>query len=281
MKLFRNLAIILLVIFVTLGITDTCAEEPAKGKVVRLRMSSTTSTDNTGLFEALNPPFEEKYGVKVDVIAVGTGKALKLAQNGDVDLTFVHSEKEELKFVKEGYGVNRREVMANYFMIAGPGSDPAGVKEAKTAVEAFQKIAEAKVPFISRGDDSGTHIRERAIWRKAGILLSGKWYLESGQGMGATLIMADEKEAYTLVDRGTYLEYRDKIELQAVFEKESQALYNPYGIIAVNPAGHPHSKYILAMAYIAWVTSPEGQKIIANFRDRTGKALFAPLAVPQ
>lgn len=248
-------------------------------KVTRLRISSTTSTANTGLFEVLNPPFEEKYGVKVDVIAVGTGKALKLAQSGDVALTFVHCRKREIKFVEEGFGVNRREVMANYFMIAGPISDPAGIKEAKTAVEAFQKIAEGKVPFISRGDDSGTHAREKEIWQEANIIPEGDWYLETGQGMGATLTIADEKQAYTLVDQGTYLKYLDKIEIRGVFEKESPALYNPYGIIAVNPAKHPHSNYTLAMAYIAWVTSPQGQKIIAGFKDRTGKTLFTPLTI--
>lgn len=227
----------------------------------------------------LNPPFEEEYGIKVDVIAVGTGKALKLAQNGDVDIAFVHDREEEIRFVEEGFGVNRQEVMANYFMIAGPVSDPAEVKTAKGAVEAFQKIARAKAPFISRGDNSGTHIREKTIWQEANIIPEGNWYFETGQGMGATLTIADEKHAYTLVDRGTYLKYLDKVELQAVFERESPALYNPYGIIAVNPARHPHSKYTLAMAYIAWVTSPKGQKIIADFKDRTGKTLFTPLAV--
>ncbi|MBU1486534.1 substrate-binding domain-containing protein [bacterium] len=254
-------------------------KEVKEEKITRLRMSSTTSTDNTGLFEALNPPFEEKYGAKVDVIAVGTGKALKLAQNGDVDLTFVHSKEREIKFVEEGFGVNRREVMANYFMIAGPASDPAGLKEAKTAVEAFQRIAKAKAFFISRGDDSGTHIREKAIWQEAGIIPQEDWHLETGQGMGATLTIADEKQAYTLVDRGTYLKYLDKIEIRGVFEKESPTLYNPYGIIAVNPAEQPHSNYTLAMAYIAWVTSPEGQRIIADFKDKTGKTLFTPLAI--
>ncbi|MEW5766550.1 MAG: substrate-binding domain-containing protein [bacterium] len=273
----RGLGVTLLVIFVTL--VSGCSEKVTEKErqAVRLRMSSTSSLDNTGLFEALNPPFEEKYGAKVDVVVVGTGKALELAQNGDVDLTFVHSKEEEIKFVEAGYGVNRREVMANYFMIAGPTSDPAGIKTAKTAVEAFQKIAEAKISFVSRGDDSGTHIREKAIWKETGIIPSGDWYLESGQGMGATLIMADEKQAYTLVDRGTYLKYLDKIEIRGVFEAESEALYNPYGIIAVNPARHPHANYILAMAYIAWVTSPEGQKIIGNFKDKTGQVPFTPL----
>ncbi|MBU0567599.1 substrate-binding domain-containing protein [bacterium] len=272
-RLNRLLAVGVLVAFVGLG----CFK--AEEKVVRLRMSSTTSTDNTGLFEALNPPFEKKYGVKVDVIAVGTGKALRLAQNGDVDITFVHAREREIKFVEEGFGVNRREVMANYFMIAGPVSDPVKVKEAKTAVEAFQRIAKAKAFFISRGDDSGTHTKEKSIWQEAGIAPKGDWYLETGQGMGATLTIADEKQAYTLIDRGTYLKYLDKIEIRGVFEKQSPALYNPYGIIAVNPARHPHSKYTLALGYIAWVTSPEGQKIIANFKDKTGKALFTPLAV--
>lgn len=246
----------------------------------RLRLSTTTSTDNTGLLAHILPPFEKKHNVKVDVIAVGTGKALKLAENGDVDVTMVHAPKAEFKFVKAGFGVNRRSLMANYFMIAGPSEDSAGVNKASTAEQAFQMIAKDKVPFVSRGDNSGTHMKELEIWKKAGIKPEGTWYIEAGSGMGAVLSMADEKKGYTLTDRGTYLKYLDKIQIRGIFERNSETLYNPYAVIAVNPARHPKVKYELAMALIAWLTSPDGQAMIGGFKDKTGKVLFTPLAVP-
>ncbi len=266
-----------LIIFVVLMLT---ALGTTGWAVERLRLSTTTSTDNTGLLAYILPPFEKKHNVKVDVIAVGTGKALKLAENGDVDVTMVHAPAAEMKFMKAGFGVNRRILMANYFMIAGPSEDPAGVRSATKAEEAFRKIAEAKTVFISRGDNSGTHIKEQEIWRKVGIQPSGPWYIEAGAGMGAVLAMADEKKGYTLTDRGTYLKYIDKIQIRGVFEKNSQTLYNPYSIIGINPALHPKVKYELAMALITWLTSPKGQAMIGNFKDKTGKVLFTPLAVP-
>jgi tungstate transport system substrate-binding protein len=271
----RTLLISSMVVILILLIPLTAAAQQ------RLKLSSTTSTDNTGLLQYILEPFEKKFGYNVDVIAVGTGKALKLAENGDVDVTLVHAPSREVKFIEDGFGVNRRVVMANYFMIAGPTNDPAGVKGAKDAMEAFQKIAKAKAFFISRGDDSGTNIKELSIWQKAlGEKPKDSWYIESGSGMGATLNMAEEKQGYALTDRGTYLKYYDKLTIRGVFEKQSGLLYNPYGIMAVNPALHPNVNYLGAMQLIYWFTSPEGQKMIAEFKDKTGQLIFIPLAVP-
>ncbi|MFH1624492.1 MAG: substrate-binding domain-containing protein [Pseudomonadota bacterium] len=248
----------------------------------RLRLSTTTSTENSGLLDVLLPPFEKTYNTKVDVIPVGTGKALKLAENGDVDVTLVHARPLEDRFVRDGYGVNRRDVMYNDFVIIGPTSDPAGIRPTKTAADAFKKIALAQNTFISRGDNSGTHVKELAIWKTAGEKPSGGWYLEAGKGMGGVLVMAHEKDAYTLTDRGTYLAFsaRKEINLPVLFEGDP-ILFNPYGIIAVNPAKHPQVNYVKAMALIGWVTSRQGQKIIREFgKDRFGKPLFIPVAVP-
>ncbi len=242
-------------------------------------MSTTTSTDNSGLLGALLPPFEAAFNVKVDVIAVGTGKALELGKNGDVDVVFVHARPAEDLFVEEGSGVNRRDVMYNDFVLIGPASDPAGINDAKTAAEALQKIAAAQAEFISRGDNSGTHQKEKLIWQEAGITPEGTWYQEAGQGMGAVLTMANDKQAYSIADRGTYLAYQNKIESTILFEGDP-ALYNPYGIIAVNPAKYPNAKYTLAMAFIGWVTSPEGQKIIKEFGiEQFGQPLFYPMVI--
>ncbi len=244
----------------------------------RLRMSTTTSTDNSGLLGALLPPFEKAHELKVDVIAVGTGKALKLGENGDVDVVFVHARPAEDKFVEVGYGVNRRDVMHNDFVVVGPGDDPAGIQKAGSAEGAFRKLAEGKALFVSRGDDSGTHKKEKAIWKAAGVDPQGSWYSEAGQGMGAVLQIADEKRGYALTDRGTFIAYGDKVDLQVLYEGDP-ILFNPYGIIAVNPAVHPHVNYQGAMALIAFVTGPEGQKIIKNYTVK-GKQLFYPDAVP-
>jgi tungstate transport system substrate-binding protein len=237
----------------------------------RIKMSTTTSTENSGLLYVLLPPFEEKFDVKVDVIAVGTGKALKLGENGDVDIVFVHARPAEDKFVTDGFGVNRRDVMYNDFVIVGPDDDPAGIK-GKDATESLIKIYENKSVFASRGDDSGTDKKEKILWNTTNLKPEGKWYLETGQGMGATLQLADEKQAYTLVDRGTYIVYEDKISL-VILSEGDERLHNPYGIIAVSPDKHPHVNYIYAMILIGWVTSPEGQKIIGEF-NKNGKVLF-------
>lgn len=245
----------------------------------RLKMSTTTSTDNSGLLEALLPPFEAAFDVTVDVIAVGTGKALELGSNGDVDVVFVHARAAEDQFVADGFGVNRRDVMYNDFVLLGPADDPAGIADAATAAEALQNIAAAEAEFVSRGDDSGTHKKELILWKEAGITPEGQWYQEAGQGMGAVLTMANDKQAYTMADRGTYLAYSEKIDSQILFEGDPM-LYNPYGIMAVNPATFPHVRYPMAMALIGWVTSPEGQKIIKEFGvEQFGQPLFYPMVI--
>ena len=232
----------------------------------RLRMSTTTSTENSGLLKVLLPPFEQQNDCKVDVISVGTGKALKLGESGDVDVVLVHARKLEDKFVADGFGVSRKDVMYNDFVILGPAADPAGVKGSKTAAEALAKIAEKQAPFVSRGDESGTHTKEKELWQQAGGVPKAAWYVEAGQGMGEVIIMATEKQSYTLADRGTYNAFKKaKTNLAIVFEGE-KGLFNPYGVIAVNPAKHPHVKYELALKFIDYITGAQGQKIIADFK---------------
>lgn len=240
----------------------------------RLRMSTTTSTENSGLLSVLLPPFEKKYGCKIDVIAVGTGKALKLGEMGDVDVVFVHARKLEDKFVANGFGVNRRDVMYNDFVIVGPPDDPAGVRKTKSAPEAFRAISSKGTPFISRGDESGTHQKEKEIWAAAGIVPRGAWYVEAGQGMGEVIMMAAEKRGYTLSDRGTYIAFRKKTDL-VVLRQGDAALWNPYGIIAVNPAKYPHVKYDLVLKFIDFVTGPEGRSLISGFKVGGQQLFFA------
>ena len=238
----------------------------------RLRMSTTTSTENSGLLSVLLPPFEKKCGCKVDVVAVGTGKALKLGEAGDVDVVFVHARKLEDRFMANGYGINRRDVMYNDFVLLGPADDPAGVGRTSSAPDAFRAIAAKGSPFISRGDESGTHQKEKEIWVSAGIVPRGSWYLEAGQGMGEVIMMAAQKRGYTLSDRGTYIAFRKKTDL-AVLRQGDKNLWNPYGIIAVNPKKHAHVKYDLAMKLIEFVTGPEGRSLIAGFKVE-GEPLF-------
>ena len=247
----------------------------------RLIIASTTSIQNSGLFDILIPAYEKstKYNVSVEVIAVGTGKAIRIAKQGEADLLFVHDPFREEKFVAEGYGVNRRTVMHNDFVIVGPDNDPAKVGEAKTSVNAFKGIANEGSPFASRGDDSGTNIKELDIWDDAGINPKGKgWYFEAGAKMGDTLLMANQKRAYTLSDIGTFLNYEQKIDLKILFQDDPM-LKNQYSVIAVNPDRFPHVKYREAMDFIAFVTSHEGQKLIADYKKH-GINLFYPDAVP-
>lgn len=239
----------------------------------RLRISTTTSTENSGLLNVLLPPFEKMHNCKVDVIAVGTGKALKLGEAGDVDAVLVHSRKAEDKFVADGHGINLRDVMYNDFVIIGPASDPAGVKRAGSAAAALAIVAKANVPFISRGDESGTHIKEKELWQQAGMRPSGAWYFESGQGMGEVITMATERRAYTLADRGTYNAYKGKKTDLAILFQGERGLFNPYGVIAVNPKRHLHVKYDLASKFIQYITGPKGQNIIASFRQN-GEPVF-------
>lgn len=275
MEFRKYLGLVLVAFFLLSSFSLVFAEE-------RLKLSTTTSTENSGLLYSLLPPFEKMFNLKVDVVPVGTGKALKLAENGDVDVTMVHARSLEDKFVAKGHGVNRRDIMYNDFVLIGPKSDPAGIKKAKTAAGALKLIAGKKVLFVSRADRSGTNVKELSIWKKAGIAPSGSWYLEAGKGMGAVLTMAEEKRAYTMTDRATYLAFigGKKISLPVLFEGDP-ILFNPYGIIAVNPAKYPHVNYVKAMALIGWVTSQEGQKIIKEFgKEKFGRPLFTPVAVP-
>jgi len=244
----------------------------------RLRLATTTSTENSGLLQHLLPVFEKGFKARVDVIAVGTGRALKLGENGDVDVVLVHAPKAEDAFVEAGFGVHRRLIMANDFVLLGPPDDPAQVRGQPHAVDAMRQIASHKAVFVSRGDDSGTHKKEQWLWQRAGIVPSGQpWYLEVGQGMGATLQIAHDKRAYTLTDRGTSLTYRQRLALQIVHERDP-AYDNPYSAIAVNPQRHAHVAHKLAVAFIDWLISAEGQDLIGSYRKHD-QVLFYPRAV--
>ncbi|AAR36072.1 MAG: hypothetical protein ACD_55C00127G0002 [uncultured bacterium] len=264
MKMYRSFAATLVALLML--VTVAGAEE-------RLKMSTTTSTQDSGLLKVLLPPFEKKNNVKVDVIAVGTGQALKLGEAGDVDVVFVHARKLEDKFVADGFGVNRKDVMYNDFVIVGPKNDPAGIAKAKTAAEALKLLATKGATFISRGDKSGTHTKELDLWKSAGVDPKGNWYVEAGQGMGPVITMATERRAYTLTDRGTYNAFKGaKTDLVILFQGE-KGLFNPYGIMAVNPKKFPHVKYDLAMKLIDYVTGPEGLKIISDYKAH-GEPVF-------
>ena len=252
-------------------------DEPACERRL-VRMATTTSTENSGLLGALLPPFTASTGVAVQVVAVGTGKAIRHGERGDVDVILVHAKAAEERFVEAGFGVNRRDVMHNDFVLVGPPTDPARIEGGHDAAAALTAIARARAPFVSRGDESGTHKKETALWRDAGVTPDGEWYMAAGQGMGAVLTMADEQQAYTLTDRGTWLALRARSPLKLLLEGDGR-LFNPYGVIAVNPARHAHVNYVDAMSLIGWLTSPRGQGIIADFKQE-GEALFHPDAAP-
>jgi tungstate transport system substrate-binding protein len=240
----------------------------------RLRLATTTSTDNSGLLGELHPPFEKQYDVNVDVIAVGTGKALRLGENGDVDVVLVHAPAAEINFVEKGYGIERLPVMHNDFVILGPQNDPAELTQASSLIDALNRIVDSGQHFISRGDDSGTHKKEMSLWRSTGKHPQGSWYMSAGQGMGAVIQVANDKQAYTLSDRGTYLALIDKIGLVPVFEGDPE-LFNPYHVIMVNPEKHPHVKTELAQKYVNFIRSKAGQKIIREYK-KGGELLFKP-----
>jgi tungstate transport system substrate-binding protein len=251
---------------------------PLAAQVVRLKLATTTSTQDSGLLPILNPPFEKLTGITVDVVAVGTGAAIKLGQNGDADVLLVHDRAAEDAFIAAGWGVNRRDVMHNDFVVVGPVEDPAKVAAAATATDAFARIAAAGATFVSRGDKSGTNTKELDIWAKAGGKPTAKWYKEVGQGMGAVLTMSVDLKAYTLADRGTWLAMKDKLPGMKILSQGDPFLFNPYGVIAVNPEKWPKANYLAAMQYIAWVTSVEGQRIIRDYQ-LGGEQLFYPDAV--
>ena len=269
-----------------------------------LKMSTTTSTQSSGLLDLLLPEFEKDTAIKVKVIAKGTGAAIRDGQDGNVDVIFVHAKGREEKFVADGWGTKRYAVMHNDFVLIGPAADAAKIRGLSDGGRALGKIAEMKQTFISRGDDSGTHTKEQFLWQESGVALVDKiqtivkkgkkkevsfqmpagsvdWYLSIGQGMGKTITFTDEKQAYTMSDRGTYIKYKygktPAIELDVLCEG-GPALANPYGIIPVNPEKHPHVQNDLAMQFVDWITSEKGQKMISNYRLE-GKQLFYPDAM--
>ena len=242
-------------------------------------LQSTTSTQNSGLFDAILPRFQSRTGIEVRVVAVGTGQALKNARNGDGDVLLIHAKPEEEAFVAMGWGVKRYDVMYNDFVIVGPADDPAGIAGMQEAGAVLRKIAQTQVAFISRGDESGTHKKERALWKIAAVdplEASGTWYREVGAGMGATLNTAVGMQAYTLTDRGTWLSFRNKADYTILVEGDPQ-LFNQYGVILVNPAKHPHVKAGLGQRFIDWLVGPEGQSLIAGYTI-AGQPLFFPNA---
>jgi tungstate transport system substrate-binding protein len=263
-----------------LAILAASMSVPTAGAADRyITVASTTSTEQSGLFEHLLPAFEKKSGIGVRVVAVGTGQALDIARRGDADVVFVHDKAAEEKFLGEGYGVKRYDVMYNDFVLVGPKSDPAKIAGGKDIVAALKKIAVSKSPFASRGDKSGTHAAELRLWKMADVdPTTGKrtWYRETGSGMGPTLNTAAAMNAYALTDRGTWLSFKNRGELGIMVEGD-QRLFNQYGVMLVNPAKHPHVKTELGNAFIDWLISREGQKTIADYKI-DGEQLFFPNA---
>lgn len=297
--MFKRVAVVAVALVVTF-----CGISAAADKV--LTMSTTTSTQASGLLDVLLPEFKSDTGIAVKVIAKGTGAAIRDGMDGNVDIIFVHAQAREEKFVAEGYGTKRYAVMHNDFIVIGPNDDPAAVSKTADVYAGLKSIAAAKAEFISRGDDSGTHTKEQFLWKKSGVKVvtnkreivkkgekvavqfnepadSADWYKSIGQGMGKTLTYADEKGAYTMTDRGTYIKYKygktPPIEL-SILSEGSEALVNPYGIIPVNPKKFNHVKYDLAETFAQWLTSGRGQKLIGDYR-LLDKQLFYPDALPQ
>jgi tungstate transport system substrate-binding protein len=250
---------------------------PASAQDRSITVASTTSTEQSGLFGHILPLFKAKTGIEVRIVAVGTGQALDIGRRGDADVVFVHDRAAEQKFVAEGAGVDRREVMYNDFVLVGPKSDPAGIAGTKDIAAALKKIAASKSTFASRGDKSGTHAAELRLWQTAGIdplPAMTTWYRQTGSGMGPTLNTAAAMDAYALTDRGTWLGFKNRRDLTIVVEGD-QRLFNQYGVMLVNPAKHAHVKRALGTTFIEWITSPEGQKAIAGYKI-DGQPLFFP-----
>lgn len=272
MKHFLSSVLVFSLLFISISVVN------AKENI--LRLATTTSTYETGLLDVIFKPFEAKYNTKVHIISVGTGKAIKHGENGDVDIVLVHARELEDKFVADGYGVNRRDVMYNDFLIIGPAKDPAKIK-GLSPKEAMQRIAETKSLFVSRGDNSGTHVKELYLWKLNSLKPNKKdnsWYFEAGQGMNQTLKMADEKNAYVMIDRASF-NFSEKTTRLKVMVEGGKELLNPYGVIAVSPYKYSHVNYELAMAMIWWLTSLECQKMIEDYKVG-GKSLYFKNAVP-
>ncbi len=260
------------------------AQEPGADQIQptgKLILATTTSTEDSGLLNYILPEFEKLAGVTVDVIAVGTGQALKLGEDGNADVLLVHARAREDEFMAAGHGVRREDVMYNDFVIVGPEADPAGISGMTSAGEAFQQISEMGAAFVSRGDDSGTHTKEKAIWSAAGIEPSGNWYISAGQGMGAVLTMADEGQSYTISDRATYLaRLKEGLDLSILVEGDP-ILFNPYGVIAVNPEKDPAIQNQLANQFIDWLIAVSTQELIEQFGiEDFGQPLFIPDSAP-
>ena len=283
---FTSIPAFLMFALMTLFIRPATADETIK-------MSTTTSTRDSGLLDYLLPIFEKDTGITVQVVAKGTGAAIRDGVDGNVDVIFVHDPEREIQFVEDGFGTKRYEVMHNDFILVGPVSDPAEINSSPDIMAALSRIAEKQVPFISRGDDSGTHTKELSLWKAIGLPLEklgtstvevpvGTWYLSIGQGMGKTLMMAEEKQGYTLTDRGTFIQQKygktPPIDLEILVEGDPQ-LFNPYGVIPVNPAKYPHVKIEAATRLAEWLISPHGQALIANY-TLEGRQLFFPDAIP-
>lgn len=268
-----NLSRLIILLLIVFSLSGENSQSFAKQKLI---LASTTSTLDSGLFDVLIPPFEKKYNCTVKVIAVGTGQATRLAKDGNADVLLVHDPEAEEKFVTEGYGLKRLAVMHNDFFLIGPKNDPAEIKGLKV-LEALKKIPEKKLSFISRGDDSGTHKKELFFWKKSGIKPAGKWYLESGTGMEATLRIANEKIAYTLCDRATWLAHKKETDALDLLVQGDPELFNPYSVIVVSPAKFPWVNYDLANRFADYLRSTEGQGIIKNYGlDKFGIPLFSP-----
>lgn len=276
-----RLLLVLVVIAVALaacGDKDDDKETNTQPEAQRLILATTTSTNDSGLLDYILPDFEKKYNADVDVIAVGTGQAITLGVNGDADVLLVHDRAREDQFMADGNGTLRYDVMYNDFVIVGPDTDPAGIKNATSATETFQLIADQQATFVSRGDDSGTHSKEKSIWESAGLSPSGEWYVSAGQGMGAVLTMSNELGAYTLTDRATYLaQQADGLGLVILHEGDA-SLFNPYGVMTVNPDKHEGIHGELAQSFAEWLVSAETQAMIGSFQIG-GAQVFFPSAV--
>lgn len=267
----RHLLLIALAAATLVGCRD---ESSAPRKIT---LATTTSVQDSGLLNDLLPRFTKEHGIEVQVVAVGSGQAIELGRRGDADVVMSHSPKLEQSFVADGFGLDRTEFMKNDFVIVGPPDDPAKLSEAETVFAALQRLAKEEKLFISRGDQSGTHVRELELWQEADIQPIGDWYVQAGSGMAATLRMASEKEAYTLTDRGTFLSLQDKLALKIVVERKPP-LDNVYSVTLVNPAKHPHVKAQEARSFAQYLASPAGQQAIGQFGlDRFGQPLFEPL----
>jgi len=272
-QFFRSFRFHLLVLLIVILLLPTAR---ARDFVI---LQSTTSTHNSGLLEFLIPQFESAIGIQVRTVAVGTGQALQNGRNGDGDVLLVHAKSAENQFVTEGYGIERFDLMYNDFVIVGPAVDPARIRQQRTAIDAFERIAKVQHEFISRGDDSGTHKKESEIWREAGIDTTpsnGLWYLETGSGMGATLNVAVGKGAYTLTDRGTWLNFKNRRAFDILLEGDPK-LFNQYGVILVNPAKHPMVNALGGQTFVDWILGPAGQGAIASYRIN-GEQVFYPNA---